>query len=55
MLENIQKVVDKFNFLNEEDMYVVVGYNGIIVLQVVNCLMEKERKQCDQEEQEKIV
>ncbi|MDU0155452.1 GTP diphosphokinase [Bacillus cabrialesii] len=53
--ENIQKVADKFNFSNEEDMYAAVGYNGITALQVANRLTEKERKQRDQEEQEKIV
>ncbi len=52
--ENIQKVADKFNFSNEEDMYAAVGYNGITALQVANRLTEK-RKRRDQEEQEKIV
>ncbi|OAZ69367.1 GTP diphosphokinase [Bacillus siamensis] len=54
-LENLQKVADKFNFSNEEDMYAAVGYNGITALQVANRLTEKERKLRDQEEQEKIV
>lgn len=53
--ENLKKVADKFNFSNEEDMYAAVGYNGITALQVANRLTEKERKQRDQEEQEKIV
>ncbi|AOZ89879.1 (p)ppGpp synthetase [Bacillus xiamenensis] len=53
--ENLQKVADKFNFSNEEDMYAAVGYNGITALQVANRLTEKERKQRDQEEQEKTV
>lgn len=53
--ENLQKVADKFNFSNEEDMYATVGYNGITALQVANRLTEKERKQRDQEEQEKTV
>lgn len=52
-LENLQKVADKFNFSNEEDMYAAVGYNGITALQVANRLTEKERKLRDQEEQEK--
>lgn len=43
--ENIKRVADKFNFLNEEDMYAAVGYNGITALQVVNRLTEKWRKQ----------
>ncbi len=54
-IENLQKVADKFNFSNEEDMYAAVGYNGITALQVANRLTEKERKQRDQEEQEKTV
>lgn len=41
--ENIQKVADKFNFSNEEDMYAAVGYNGITALQVANRLTEKEK------------
>lgn len=53
--ENLQKVADKFNFSNEEDMYAAIGYNGITALQVANRLTEKERKQRDQEEQEKTV
>ncbi|WP_285765505.1 bifunctional (p)ppGpp synthetase/guanosine-3',5'-bis(diphosphate) 3'-pyrophosphohydrolase [Peribacillus sp. SI8-4] len=43
--ENIKRVADKFNFLNEEDMYAAVGYNGITALQVANRLTEKWRKQ----------
>ncbi|NPC93504.1 bifunctional (p)ppGpp synthetase/guanosine-3',5'-bis(diphosphate) 3'-pyrophosphohydrolase [Bacillus sp. WMMC1349] len=53
--ENLQKVADKFNFTNEEDMYAAVGYNGITALQVANRLTEKERKMRDQEEQVKNV
>lgn len=43
--DNIKRVSDKFNFLNEEDMYAAVGYNGITALQVANRLTEKWRKQ----------
>lgn len=39
--ENLQKVADKFNFANEEDMYAAVGYNGITAAQVANRLTEK--------------
>ncbi|MED4370903.1 bifunctional (p)ppGpp synthetase/guanosine-3',5'-bis(diphosphate) 3'-pyrophosphohydrolase [Bacillus licheniformis] len=53
--ENLQKVADKFNFANEEDMYAAVGYNGITAAQVANRLTEKERKIRDQEEQVKSV
>ncbi len=54
-VENLQKVADKFNFANEEDMYAAVGYNGITAAQVANRLTEKERKIRDQEEQVKSV
>ncbi|WP_110927057.1 RelA/SpoT family protein [Bacillus massiliglaciei] len=43
--DNTKRVADKFNFLNEEDMYAAVGYNGITALQVANRLTEKVRKQ----------
>ncbi|OCA91223.1 (p)ppGpp synthetase [Bacillus sp. FJAT-27225] len=47
--ENARKVAEKFNFMNEEDMYAAVGYNGITALQVANRLTEKWRKKRDQE------
>jgi GTP diphosphokinase / guanosine-3',5'-bis(diphosphate) 3'-diphosphatase len=49
-LENLKKVAEKFNFLNEDDMYAAVGYNGITALQVANRLTEKWRKKRDQEQ-----
>jgi GTP pyrophosphokinase len=54
-IENLQRVAEKFNFSNEEDMYAAVGYNGVTALQVANRLTEKWRKLRDQEEQEKNV
>lgn len=48
--DNVKRVCDKFNFLNEEDMYAAVGFNGITAQQVVNRLAEKIRKLRDQEE-----
>ena len=48
--ENIKRVAEKFNFVNEEDMYAAVGYNGITALQVANRLTEKWRKKRDQEQ-----
>src|SRR6185312_2119236 len=48
--DNLKKVVEKFNFSNEEDMYAAVGYNGVTALQVANRLTEKWRKKRDQEQ-----
>ncbi|MGG3450895.1 RelA/SpoT family protein [Domibacillus aminovorans] len=47
--QNLKRVAEKFNFLNEEDMYAAVGYNGVTALQVANRLTEKLRKRRDQE------
>lgn len=48
--DNVKKVAEKFNFVQEEDMYAAVGYNGITALQIANRLTEKWRKKRDQEE-----
>lgn len=48
--ENVKRVVEKFNFSNEDDMYAAVGYNGITALQVANRLTEKWRKKRDLEQ-----
>jgi GTP diphosphokinase / guanosine-3',5'-bis(diphosphate) 3'-diphosphatase len=48
--DNLKRVIEKFNFANEEDMYAAVGYNGITALQVANRLTEKLRKKRDQEQ-----
>ncbi|WP_096153232.1 MULTISPECIES: RelA/SpoT family protein [Bacillus] len=49
--DNLKRVVEKFNFANDEDMFAAVGYNGISPLQVANRLTEKLRKQRDQVQQ----
>jgi len=48
--ENVKKVAEKFNFVQEDDMYAAVGYNGMTALQIANRLTEKWRKKRDQEE-----
>ena len=53
--ENIKKVAEKFNFMNDEDMYAAVGYNGITAAQVANRLTEKWRKKRDLEQEANLV
>ncbi|MBD7983063.1 bifunctional (p)ppGpp synthetase/guanosine-3',5'-bis(diphosphate) 3'-pyrophosphohydrolase [Sporosarcina sp. Sa2YVA2] len=48
--DNIQRVIDKFSFTSEEDMYAAVGSNGITAQQVVNRLAEKLRKEREQQD-----
>ncbi|KQL53434.1 (p)ppGpp synthetase [Heyndrickxia shackletonii] len=48
--DNVKKVAEKFNFVQEDDMYAAVGYNGITALQIANRLTEKWRKKRDQKE-----
>ncbi|TDQ37993.1 RelA/SpoT family protein [Aureibacillus halotolerans] len=48
-VENIQRVLDKFTFANEEDMYAAVGYNGITAAQIATRLTEKIRQKQEME------
>lgn len=43
--ENIKRVIDKFHFSNEEDMYAAIGYGGITAAQITTRLVEKQRKE----------
>ena len=52
--ENLKRVAEKFNILNEDDMFAAVGYNGITALQVANRLTEKLRKQKEREQEPDI-
>lgn len=43
--ENIQQVCEKFNFVNEDDLYAAVGYQGISTSAVVSRLTAPIRKE----------
>ncbi|WP_156291165.1 RelA/SpoT family protein [Oceanobacillus salinisoli] len=49
--ENLQRVFERFNFTNEEDMYAAVGYQGITGALIATRLTEKirEAKQKEQD------
>jgi len=49
--ENLQRIFDKFNFTNEDDMYAAVGYQGITAALIATRLTEKIR-QTRQKEQD---
>ena len=54
--ENFKRVIEKFNYTHEDDLYAAVGVGGITAQQIVNRLAEKMRKEREQEEAlEKIV
>ncbi|WP_080874261.1 RelA/SpoT family protein [Oceanobacillus timonensis] len=41
--DNLQRIFDKFNFTNEDDMYAAVGYQGITASLIATRLTEKIR------------
>ncbi|MFD2926075.1 RelA/SpoT family protein [Halobacillus naozhouensis] len=49
-MENLNRVAEKFNFTNEEDMFAAVGYQGITAAQIATRLTEKIRKQQQKEQ-----
>ncbi|MCA0969971.1 bifunctional (p)ppGpp synthetase/guanosine-3',5'-bis(diphosphate) 3'-pyrophosphohydrolase [Halobacillus litoralis] len=48
--DNLDRVSEKFNFANEEDMFAAVGYQGITAAQIATRLTEKLRKQKQKEQ-----
>jgi GTP diphosphokinase / guanosine-3',5'-bis(diphosphate) 3'-diphosphatase len=52
--ENIERVMDKFSFTTEEDMYAAVGYQGITAAQVVTRLTDNLRRQEEQVEKQTL-
>ena len=54
--DNLQRVFDKFNFTNEEDMYAAVGYQGITAALIATRLTERIRhlREADQDLETKI-
>src|SRR5699024_2081081 len=48
--ENIKRVCEKFNIVNEEDLYDAVGYQGITSSLIVTRLTDKIRKEREKEE-----
>ncbi len=54
--DNLQRVFDKFNFTNEEDMYAAVGYQGITAALIATRLTERIRhsREVDQDLETKI-
>ncbi|WP_087971777.1 RelA/SpoT family protein [Oceanobacillus rekensis] len=48
--DNMQRVFDKFNFTGEEDMYAVVGYQGITAALIATRLTEKLRQTIQKEQ-----
>src|SRR5690625_3104719 len=43
-LDNIKRILEKFNFVSEEDMYAAVGYQGITAASIATKLTENIRR-----------
>lgn len=52
--ENITRVMDKFSFTSEDDLYAAVGYHGITAAQVVTRLTDNLRKQEETAEEQTL-
>ncbi|WP_147803007.1 RelA/SpoT family protein [Alkalicoccus halolimnae] len=52
--ENITRVMDKFSFTVEEDMYAAVGYQGITASQIVTRLTDNLRKKEEQSDRKTL-
>jgi len=49
--ENLNRVFEKFNFMNEEDMYAAVGYQGITAALIANRLTDELRDSIEEEKE----
>ncbi|GGD03891.1 RelA/SpoT family protein [Pontibacillus salipaludis] len=47
--DNLDRVAEKFNFTNDDDMYAAVGYQGITAAQIATRLTEKIRRKQNKE------
>ncbi|REB07204.1 bifunctional (p)ppGpp synthetase/guanosine-3',5'-bis(diphosphate) 3'-pyrophosphohydrolase [Sporosarcina sp. BI001-red] len=48
--ESLRRVIDKYSFTSEEDMYAAIGSGGITAQQVVNRMTDKIRKEREQKD-----
>lgn len=53
--ENLERVAEKYNFSNIEDMYAAVGYSGITASQIATRLADKVRKKKTEAETEQLL
>ncbi|MDK6430179.1 RelA/SpoT AH/RIS domain-containing protein, partial [Enterococcus faecalis] len=52
--EHIQKVINHFNYHNEEELFAAVGYGEISAATVANRLTEDLRKKAEDEKQRQL-